>query len=111
MKVAEICPVCATYINAACIVYAGDYLPAIDGEPLEILSSLLLKIDSTYASLSGAGSPTTQVAKYLGQQYIDTNGFLWVGMSTSVPSWGLIGSITVTTTTTAAPTTTTTTTI
>jgi len=111
MRVASICDTCASYINAACIIYNGDYLAALNVSPLDSLDDILQNINNSLNAQSGAGSPSTQIPKYLGQEYIDTNGFVWIGLSTTLPNWGLIGSfMTTTTTTTAVPTTTTTTT-
>jgi len=102
MKVAEICPVCATYINATCIIYAGEYLSTLDVEPLETLESALLKVNNTFTALSGEGVPSG-VPKFVGQLYIDTdNDNLWVALSVSPVNWGLVGPISTTTTTTTA---------
>lgn len=111
MRTAEICPVCATYINASCVLYDGDYLSAIDVSPLDPLDDILGNINTAFTALSGSGIPTATPA-FVGQLYIDTSGLdLWIGMGTSSANWGLVGEIsTTTTTTTIAPTTTTTTT-
>lgn len=46
MRTAEICPNCATYINASCILYDGVYLSNIDVSPLDSLESILVKLDA-----------------------------------------------------------------
>lgn len=110
MRVAEICPTCATYINATCIIYNGAYLTNIDVSPLDSLDDILGKINDAYPPLSGSGNPT-EVPLYVGQYYVDTTGGnLWVGMGTTSANWGLVGSISTTTTTSTSSTTTTTTT-
>lgn len=112
MRVAELCSLCATYINATCIIYNGDNLSNIDVPPLTSLDEALANINASFASLSGSGIPTA-VPAFIGQQYIDTAaGDLYIGLSTTIPNWGLVSElITTTTTTTATPTTTTTTTV
>lgn len=111
MRVVEICPTCATYINAACIIYNGDYLTNLDVAPLTSLDEILGNINDAIPPLNGEGNPT-DVPVYIGQLYIDTTGpNLWIGLGTSSANWGLIGVISTTTTTTSTSTTTTTTTI
>lgn len=50
MRVAEICPDCAVYINADCIIYNGPYLPNLDIEPLDSLQDILEKIDAAFST-------------------------------------------------------------
>lgn len=59
MRTAEICPNCATYINASCILYDGVYLSNIDVSPLDSLESILVKLD---AILTTTTTTTTTVA-------------------------------------------------
>lgn len=100
MRVAELCPTCATYINATCVIYNGVYLSSIDVAPLTSLDEILGNINSTFIALSGAGVPTT-VPAFVGQLYIDTASLdLWIGMGTSSVNWGLVSPIVTTTTTT-----------
>lgn len=113
MRVAELCPSCASYINANCIIYNGEELFVIDTEPLTSLDEILANINEAIKSLSGAGAPTGMVPLYLGQQYLDTTvdpPEVYFGLSTSIPNWGKVVLATTTTTTSEAPTTTTTTT-
>jgi hypothetical protein len=111
MRVAELCPNCATFINATCIIYNGEYLSSIDVAPLTSLDEILGDINTTFIALTGDGNPST-VPAFIGQLYIDTSvPQLWIGMGTTTVNWGLVAEIsTTTTTTTIAPTTTTTTT-
>lgn len=103
MRIAEFCPNCATYIDATCIIYNGDYLSSIDVSPLTSLDEILEDINNTFNALSGSGSPTT-IPAFLGQLYINTAvDQLWIGLGTSSINWGLLGSISTTTTTTTAP--------
>lgn len=103
MRVAEICPNCATYINASCIIYDGDYLSTLDVAPLTSLDEILSNINNTFTAASGSGAPT-EIPLFLGQLYINTSTQqLWIGMGTSTVNWGLLGSISTTTTTTTAP--------
>ena len=46
MRTADICPTCATYINALCVIYNGVYLSTIDVEPLDSLEVALGKINT-----------------------------------------------------------------
>ena len=110
MRVAEICPNCATYINASCIIYNGDYLTNLDVSPLDSLDDILAAIDEAIPPLSGSGVPTS-IPIYIGQLYLDiSTPYLYIGLGTNSPNWGLVGLISTTTTTTSSSTTTTTTT-
>lgn len=112
MRIAEICPTCATYTNATCVLYGGDYLSTLDVSPLDPLDDILVAINDKFPALSGAGNPSA-TPSFIGQLYIDTSvPRLWVAMATDSANWGLLATIsTTTTTTTATPTTTTTTTV
>jgi len=59
MRVAEICPDCATYINAACIIYNGEYLSNIDVSPLDSLDDILVKINDALGALTTTTTTTT----------------------------------------------------
>src|SRR5687767_12602260 len=103
MRIAELCPNCATYINATCIIYNGDYLASIDVAPLTSLDEILGNINETFIALSGIGEPST-VPAFVGQLYIDISGpDLWIAMGTGTVNWGLVGEISTTTTTTTLP--------
>lgn len=109
MRTAEICPNCATYINASCILYDGDYLSVIGVSPLNPLDEILSNINDSFSAQSGAGAPTTQIPLYIGQLYIDTsNEAVWMGFSTTTPNWVSLGGYTTTTTTTSTTSTSTT---
>lgn len=100
MRVAEICPDCATYISAACILYNGEYLPAIDVSPLDSLEDILENINDAYSALEGVGEPTT-IPLFVGQLYIDTSvGHLYIAMGTDSVNWAFVGILTTTTTST-----------
>ncbi len=106
MRTAEVCDVCATYINAKCILYSDDYLSSLGIAPGTPLDEILVAINDAFPALSGSGIPTS-VPAFIGQKYIQTTGPVeWVGLSTTVPNWGYIGTITTTTTTTTSTTTT-----
>jgi len=109
MRTAAICPTCATYINAACIIYDGSYLTNTKIAPLDPLDIILGKIDSNLVPLIGIGNPTS-IPVYKGQLYLDTSvPKLWIGLGTTSPNWGTIATIITTTTTTTSTTSTTTT--
>lgn len=71
MRTAAICPTCATYENALCIIYNGLYLSNIKVNPLEDLQSILSKINTNLVPLSGITTPSSS-ATYLGQLYLNT---------------------------------------
>ncbi len=107
MRTAAICPTCATFINAACIVYDGDLLTNLDVAPLDTLDVILEKINDALEPQSGHGDPTSNVV-FVGQFYIDLDiPALWVGITAGIPNWGSLGTISTTTTTSTTSTTTT----
>jgi hypothetical protein len=73
MRTAAICPTCATYENALCILYNGPYLANIDLNPLDSLEVALGKINTNLVPKSGTGAPTAG-ANYLGQLFVRTAG-------------------------------------
>lgn len=73
MRTASICPTCATFENAVCVLYNGEYLPNIDVNPLDSLEVALGKVNDNLVPKSGAGAPTA-AAIYLGQLYTRTSG-------------------------------------
>lgn len=103
MRIAELCPVCATYINASCIIYNGDYLSSIDVAPLTSLDEILGDINETFVVPMESGTPS-DVPAFVGQFYVDTSTMiLWIGLSDTIPNWGFLGEISTTTTTTTTP--------
>lgn len=71
MRTAAICPTCATYENALCIIYNGEYLTNADIDPLDNLEAIIIKLNAALAPLTGIIAPTAS-ATYIGQQYVDT---------------------------------------
>jgi hypothetical protein len=92
MRTAAICPTCATYENALCVLYNGPLLENIGVEPLDSLETALVNIDTTvgeintttddlyseisnvtsfFTPLNGTVSPTAN-ASFIGQLYVDT---------------------------------------
>lgn len=103
MRVAELCPNCATYINASCIIYDGEYLSTLDVAPLTSLDEILQNINDTYTAQSGSGEPST-IPLFLGQLYLDIDvAHLYIGMGTESVNWGLLAIISTTTTSTTSP--------
>ena len=70
MRTAQICPTCATYTNALCVIYDGPYLSNINVSPMDDLESALGNINDNLVPIYGAGAPTNS-AIYEGQIYID----------------------------------------
>ena len=75
MRTAAICPTCATYENALCIIYNGAYLSNIDAVPLDSIEAILVKtnarvqilanksIDGTFAANSDTLYPSQKAVK------------------------------------------------
>jgi len=59
MRTASLCPTCANYENALCILYNGGYLSAIDVSPLDSLEQALIKINAAIALLTITTTTTT----------------------------------------------------
>lgn len=92
MRTAAICPTCATYENALCIIYNGPYLSNIKVDPLDDLESVLAKINTNLVPLSGTTAPSSS-ATYLGQTYLNTaKSMLYVAKSvgTGASDWNLV---------------------
>jgi len=73
MRTAAICPTCATFENALCVLYNGPYLTNADINPLDSLEVALGKINDNLVPVTGSGAPTA-AAIYLGQLYVRTSG-------------------------------------
>lgn len=73
MRTAAICPTCAVFENALCILYNGSYLTNIDVDPLDSVEVALKKINDNLVPVTGTGAPTAG-AIYLGQLYVRTSG-------------------------------------
>jgi hypothetical protein len=71
MRTAEICPTCATYQNALCIIYNGGLLTNLDIAPLDSIEAILVKINNNFVPTTSA-LPSAVSAVYLGQQHLDT---------------------------------------
>jgi hypothetical protein len=92
MRTAAICPTCATYENALCIIYNGPYLTNIKVNPLEDLQTILAKINNNLVPLSGIVAPSTS-ATYLGQTYLNTaKSMLYFAkaVGTGASDWSLV---------------------
>lgn len=92
MRIADICPTCATYTNSICVIYDGVYLSNIDASPLDPLDTIFANINTTiggintsittinnnittlntkYQPLTGVVAPTSN-ASFVGQLYVNT---------------------------------------
>lgn len=77
MRTAEICPTCAVYQNAECIIYNGPYLTNIVVNPGDDLQTILNDINTNLVPLTGAGVPDVSTfapsspAPYVGKLYVD----------------------------------------
>lgn len=83
MRTAEICPTCAVYQNAECIIYNGPYLTNIVVNPGDDLQTILNNVNNNLVPLTGGGvpdapSPSTPPANaqspapYVGKLYVDS---------------------------------------
>jgi hypothetical protein len=92
MRTAAICPTCAVYENALCIIYNGPYLTNINVNPLEDLQTILGKINTNLVPKTGIIAPSTS-ATYLGQTYLNTaKSMLYFAkaVGTGAADWSLI---------------------
>lgn len=77
MRTAAICPTCATYTNAVCVLYDGPFLSNIGVSPMDSLQSALQSIDGAVGVIN-----SQLAAGYNGDVTIDgttltfTNGIL-----------------------------------
>jgi len=92
MRTAAICPTCAVYENALCIIYNGPYLTNINVNPLEDLQTILGKINTNLVPKTGTIAPSTS-ATYLGQTYLNTaKSMLYFAkaVGTGAADWSLV---------------------
>jgi hypothetical protein len=92
MRTAAICPTCATYETALCIIYNGPYLNNINVNPLEDLPTILAKINTNLVPKTGTTAPSTS-ATYLGQTYLNTTTKLLYfakAVGTGASDWSLV---------------------
>jgi len=92
MRTAAICPTCAVYENALCIIYNGPYLTNINVNPLEDLQTILGKINTNLVPKTGIIAPSTS-ATYLGQTYLNTaKSMLYFAkaVGTGAADWSLV---------------------
>lgn len=92
MRTAAICPTCATYDNAKCIIYDGPFLANIQVNPLEDLQLILAKINANLVPRVGTTAPSSS-ATYIGQTYLNTTTKLLYfakSVGTGVTDWNLV---------------------
>lgn len=92
MRTAAICPTCAVYENAKCIVYNGPILTNIKVNPLEDLETILAKINNNLLPLFGTTAPSTS-ATYLGQTYLNTTKsmlYFAKAVGTGTSDWSVV---------------------
>ncbi|NBQ98553.1 MAG: hypothetical protein EBU12_10140 [Microbacteriaceae bacterium] len=102
MRTAAICPTCATYENALCVLYNGEYLTNTDIQPLDSLEVALQKINNNLVPTTSAAAPAVS-AVYRGQFHVNTialqNLYFAKTVGLGAADWGLV----LTTATTGAP--------
>jgi hypothetical protein len=92
MRTAAICPTCATYENALCIIYNGPFLANIQVNPLEDLPTILAKINANLVPKTGTTAPSGS-ATYLGQTYLDTTTkilYFAKSVGTGATDWNIV---------------------
>jgi hypothetical protein len=72
MRTAAICPTCATFTNALCVLYDGELLVNSNIDPLDSVTTAIEKLNTALAPPTGIVAPTTN-AVYVGQLYVDTD--------------------------------------
>lgn len=72
MRTAAICPTCATYINALCVIYNGPNLTNINVATLDTIQHVIQNINSNLVPVHGGGAPTNG-ATYIGQLYVNSS--------------------------------------
>ena len=94
MRTAQICPTCATYTNALCVIYDGPYLSNINVSPMDDLESALGSINDNLIPITGVTAPTIN-ATYVGQLYVNSaNGDIYyaVDTGTGASDWVFLAS-------------------
>lgn len=82
MRTAAICPTCATYINALCVIYNGPNLTNTNVATLDNLETIVQKINNNLVPIYGSGLPSNS-AVYEGQIYIDNaTGEIYIAIAT-----------------------------
>jgi hypothetical protein len=115
MRTAAICPTCATYENAICVLYDGPYLPCTGISPLDSIAEALAKIDAAICALGGTTTTSTTTSSTTSTTSTTTTAGPTTTTTTTIAgptttTTSTTGTPTTTTSTTAGPTTTTTTT-
>jgi len=72
MRTAAICPTCATFTNALCVLYDGELLVNSDIDPLDSVTTAIEKLNDALAPGNGIVAPTVS-AVYVGQLFVDTD--------------------------------------
>ena len=70
MRTAEICPTCAVFQNAECIIYNGDYLGNAVVNPGDNLQTILGNINDNLAPSYTTSTPVSP-APYVGKIHVD----------------------------------------
>ena len=92
MRTAAICPTCAVYENAKCIIYNGPIITNIKVNPLEDLESILAKINNNLVPIFGTTAPSIP-ATYLGQTYLNTTTkvlYFAKSVGTGATDWNIV---------------------
>lgn len=61
MRTAAICPTCATYTNAVCVIYDGPYLSNLGINPMSSLDDILQQINSVAGTFEKTANKSTNI--------------------------------------------------
>ena len=62
MRTAAICPTCATYTNAVCVIYDGPYLSNLGINPMSSLDNALQQINSVAGTFEKTANKSTNTS-------------------------------------------------
>lgn len=99
MRTAEICPTCAVYQNAECIIYNGRYLGNAVVNPGDNLQNILASINLNLVPSYNTSTPVSP-APYVGKIHVDQSiegGKVYIANLAGTPSdWEILLTVPVT---------------
>jgi hypothetical protein len=76
MRIADICPTCATYTNSICVIYDGVYLSNIDASPLDPLDTIFANINTTIGGINTSITTINNNITTLDNKYLPRTGII-----------------------------------
>jgi len=92
MRTAEICPTCAVYQNAECIIYNGKYLANAVVNPGDNLQDALYSINVNLVPSYSTSTPSSP-APYVGKIHVDqsNNGKVYIAsLAGTASDWEVV---------------------